>query len=82
MTMPLEHLTHHPERDMSLSKENIRREMIVEYVDIWILSEPLCEGTSRTEKNWIYTREYVSVYLFLGRERLGVMIYDSGLKNR
>ncbi len=77
MPVRFEHLSQHPERYTSLTKDNIRGEIIVYNIDSSVVSKSLCESTTCTKEYWIGTSEDIEIYLFLSREGFWMMIYDT-----
>jgi hypothetical protein len=65
MTVGLEHLHQHPERYVSLSEDDICREIIIDDIEMSVVSESLCECPSRSKKYWIYPLKNIQVYFFL-----------------
>lgn len=49
MSMRRKHLYEHPEWNMSLTKDYISREIIVDDIEMRVVSEPLCECPARTK---------------------------------
>jgi hypothetical protein len=51
MSVSLKHLGHEPERNMSLTENNIRREIIIDDVNICIVTESFDERSPSSEEN-------------------------------
>lgn len=54
MTVGLKHLSHHPEWYVSLSEDDICREIIIDDIEMGIVTESFCQSSSRSKKYGIY----------------------------
>ncbi len=80
MSMCLQHLYHHPEWDIVLSKDNIRGYVVIDDINIGVLPNPLCQCTSSPKKDRIFGREDIEIDLFLRSDRFKMMIDSAAVK--
>lgn len=74
MAVSLQHLGKHPQWDVTLSKDDIRCQIIIDDIDIRIVSETFHERPTSTEEDGMSTSEDIEIDLFLSRDRFRMMI--------